>query len=452
MKRRDLEAPQKLLPEPHGHERRGAALSTTLAYVVKELEKELSLISTGDSLSAEQIDEYLASVLSRIGFSLTTVEKDLVVSYIQKEQRPFGIIQDIVEDPAISDIIITDHAKVAIQQGRRNFKTDISFPTPEGYQIFVERLLTRAATSYSTKKPIADGMIGSFARIHAVHPSLCDSGPYVTIRLNRFSSVQLSDLAKTGIAPVEVLDYLSALINSGHTLLIAGEVGTGKTTLARAVASAIPGDESIVVIEDTPEIRLDHPHVRYLSTREANIEGSGRVTPSECIRAGMRMAMNRIIFGEIRDAEAAESFIDVCASGHPGLSTVHAKSAYEAVVRLELFLGRSQKGVEKRILTEQIATAVQAIVHMDICKVTGKRRIMEVKEIGPVADGVLRQRDMFTYSVTQGLPTWRVVTKVSGYKEKLERAEKPFVFSNLSSTLDLDPEVLYRESSMRLSA
>ena len=102
------------------------------------------------------------------------------------------------------------------------------------------------------------------------------------------------------------------------------------------VAATVPEDESILVIEDTPEIRLEHPHVRYVATREANTDGAGRVTPSECIRAGMRMAMNRIIFGEIRDAEAAEAFIDVCASGHPGLSTIHGRSAIEAVARLEL--------------------------------------------------------------------------------------------------------------------
>src|SRR5690606_24534801 len=251
--------------------------------------------------------------------------------------------------------------------------------------------LFRAGTTYSTKYPIADGMIGSFARLHAVHKSLCESGPYLTIRLNRFSSVSGSDLVELGLAPSGVISYLQAIVESGNTLLIAGEVGTGKTTLARALASGMPGEESVLVIEDTPEIRLDHPHVRYISTREANIDGAGRVSPSECIRAGMRMAMNRIIFGEMRDAEAAEAFIDVCASGHPGLSTIHARSASEALVRLQLFLGRAQKGVALSVLQEQIATAVQVIVFVDICRSTWRRRIMEVKELGGLGDGALRQ-------------------------------------------------------------
>jgi pilus assembly protein CpaF len=239
------------------------------------------------------------------------------------------------------------------------------------------------------------------------------------------------------------------MIQNGLTLMIVGEVGTGKTTLARALAAAVPADESILVIEDTPEIRLEHPHVRYLCTREANTEGTGRVAPSECIRAGMRMAMNRIIFGEIRDAEAAEAFIDVCSSGHPGLSTIHARSAAETITRLELFLGRAQRGVLRAVVAEQIATAVQAIVFVNICKETGRRRIIEVKEIGPVADGVIRQRDIFRYQVQRGVPSWRVINRVSAHRELLEEGEDPVILSQLQSAVELGQDVLYREASQR---
>ena len=240
------------------------------------------------------------------------------------------------------------------------------------------------------------------------------------------------------MAPEAVLRYVRALVRGGFTVLIVGEVATGKTTLCRALASAIPGNESILVIEDTPEIKLVHPHVRYIRTREANIEGAGRVSPSECIRASMRMAMNRIIFGEMRDAEAAEAFIDVCASGHPGLSTIHAKTSAEALTRLELFLGRAQKGVAASVLTRQISTAVQAIVHVDICLLTQRRRIMEIKELGGVADGVLRQKDIFRYEVRDGRPQWRVCCRVSSYREALERGDRPLLLAELPAALSTE--------------
>lgn len=427
-------------------------LSSILNAILRDVQTEIGLEKdkTGKAqLSWQETSSLVEKVSDKLGIALSSLEKDELFSFLEKEGAQFGILQPLVDDSSVSDIIITNHAHISVQQGRRNYRTDIRFPNEENFEQFVEKLLTAASATYSTKKPIADGIIGSFARIHAVHKCLCDTGPYVTIRLNRFSRVSLDMLVTAGLAPKAVLEYLRGLISTGHTILIVGEVGTGKTTLARALAGSIPAREAILVIEDTPEIRLEHPHVRYMSTREANTDGAGRISPSELIRAGMRMAMNRIIFGEIRDAEAAEAFVDVCASGHPGLSTIHARSCLEAVTRLELFLGRMQKGVDRRVLTEQIATAVHAIVTVDICTVTRKRRVMEVREIGPVADGTLRHREMFKYSLQQGLPSWKVGNKTSAYRDKLEEGSDAVHLAKYPSLLELEDDLLFKEALER---
>ena len=434
---------------PQPAQRSNLGLSPACAHVLQQLKRELGLLSDGDTPPEGQTEELLGQVCLRLGLELTRFEREEILAEIEREHRPFGVLQPLVDDPQVSDIIVSDYSRITVQQGRRNYSTGLSFANQDSYQAFVERLLQKAGATYSTKKPIADGTIGGFARLHAVHQSVCESGPYLTIRLNRFSTVTTADLLRAGLAPIEVMKYLESMIRNGQTLMIVGEVGTGKTTLARALAAAVPKDESILVIEDTPEIRLEHPHVRYLCTREANSEGAGRVAPSECIRAGMRMAMNRIIFGEIRDAEAAEAFIDVCSSGHPGLSTIHARSAAETITRLELFLGRAQRGVLRGVVAEQIATAVQAVVFVNICKETGRRRIVEVKEIGPVADGVIRQRDIFKYQVQKGLPGWKVVNRVSAHRELLEQGEEPVVLSQMPSIIELGQDVLYREAAQR---
>lgn len=430
------------------------ALSATLIYILESVQRELGFKQLdqedGNYLKhVEELEQTIEQVASRLGFALTAFERDEILLQLEKDQRPFGILQELIDDTQVSDIIISDYQKVCVQQGRRNYSTDIRFATQQNYENFAEKLLQKASASYSTKKPIADGMISDYARIHAVHPSICQGGPYITIRLNRFSSVTIEDLIQSGLAPREIFTYLEALTFSGKTILLVGEVGTGKTTLARALAASIPADESILVIEDTPEIQLEHPHVRYIRTREANSDGAGRVSPAECIRAGMRMAMNRIIFGEMRDAEAAESFIDVCASGHPGLSTIHARSAMEAIARLELFLGRAQRGVARNVLIEQISTAVQIIVFVDFCSITSRRRIMEIREIGPVADSTLRQREMFRYQVNESQPGWKVVGRVSAHRDELESLLKPVCLSSFSSNLELSESVLIAEAASR---
>lgn len=424
-------------------------LPPLLAHVLEDVRRARACAGIGIlGEHPKDLSGAISESASRVGVELSNLERDEILSHLENDAHTFGILQPLIDDSKISDIVVTGPAKISVQQGRKSLKTQLRFAGQRAYEAYVERLLQRAGTAYSTKQPIADGMVGALVRVHAVHKSLCDGGPYLTIRINRFTSVTLDDLERAGLAPRVVFDYLRSIIGISRTVMIVGEVGTGKTTLARALAGTIPNDESVLVIEDTPEIRLDHPHVRYMTTREENFEGVGRVSPAQCIRAGMRMAMNRIIFGEIRDAEAAEAFVDVCASGHSGLSTLHGRSVGDAVTRLELFLARVQKNADRELLGAQVATAVQVMVVVDVCKQTGIRRIVEVRELGPVADGILRQREIFVYRPERAIPRWLVASRVSAFREKLEQEPFRYKFSALPDIIDLPIDVSYREAAL----
>jgi pilus assembly protein CpaF len=349
----------------------------------------------------------------------------------------FGLLTPLIEDKDVTDIIIESASAVFTKKGNTITKSSIVFPSQVKYEQLVERLLTQADTSYTISKPIVDGMVTPLVRIHAVHKVLCETGPYVTLRVSRVSSVTYQEFCRATMAPREIIAYLRAMLLTGNTILVAGEVGTGKTTLLRALASTIPKNESILVIEDTSEINIEHPTVRYVRTRESNTEGVGKVSPGECIRAGMRMAMNRIIFGEIRDPEAAESFIDVCVSGHPGMSTVHAKSAEDAISRLELLLARQQPGVERSSLRQQICSAVQVVAYAQICKHTGQRRITEVIEIDCDQKNVVRTQEIFRYGVSGSMPFWQVKNRKSFFQEGLREFEGGYTLESLPDVLSV---------------
>ena len=290
--------------------------------------------------------------------------------------------------------------------------------------------------------PVVDASIGSEIRLCVSHESLTPEGvsPLLTIRLSRHSKSSLSALEQFGLAPKIIMDYLTAAIESGEsTLLIAGEVGTGKTTLVRALAAKIPEHEAILVIEDTQEIKLERKFVRTLLTREANSEGAGRVSPAQAIRTGMRMAMNRIILGEMRDGEAAESFIDASASGHPGMSTIHARSARDAIARLELFLSRAQSNISIDTIRRQIASAVSVVVFLGVESTSRERRVMEVIEIGSASEGMIQVAPIFEYSDDINGPTWLRSSGVS----RLDLKKYNLAFPFAGEKLRLDSLVSY---------
>ena len=402
------------------------SLTSTAKFVVKECRKRLGqqqALGSGSTIEKDDLHGLVELVEESVGEELTSKERQNVIDSLFATMDHYDILTPLVSNPEVNDIIIRNYKDICVQVGRKNIQTDLSFSDHDTYCAFVENLLKRSGKACTLATPVVDTAVNPNVRACVTHESFSPpgSGPMLTLRIARHNDISLTKLEGFGLAPKQILSYLAAITKDGkHSILIAGEVGTGKTTLVRALAAQMQEDEAILIIEDTNEIVLNRHFVRTLLTREANTEGAGRISPAQAIRTGMRMAMNRVILGEMRCAEAAEAFIDVCASGHAGISTIHARSAKDALARLELFLARAQGNISTENIRKQIANAIGVVVYLGLDKLESKRRILEVIEVGPSSDGVVQVSPLFSCQTNDCSVVWKRGNGISHFSSLLD--------------------------------
>ena len=419
-------APQ---PKPGRQTARTVELSAAAVAAMQEARREIG----SDSLMQQQlavpgkaeavISQAVDKALKKKSTSLDDIERANLIITLQKDLIGWGVLQPLIENREVTDIHVYDYKTVVLQRGKVSESTGLSWPSHQAYTTFIDRLLLRLGKSLTTQQHTVDASFPNGVRLCAVHESVCGQrGPLLCIRVPRISEVALENLIKFQVAPPLVVQYLASLTRSGlATMMVAGETGTGKTTLIKCLATQFGPDESIVAVEDTPELNFQHPYFRSLVSRPPNSEGVGEVTLQEHIKTTLRMTPTRVLLGEMRSPFSAEAFLESAQTGHVGMSTVHARNARETLVRLESLLGRAQKSVSVEIIRQQIALAVDSVVWLVREKGTGRPRVAEVIEVGHYVEGQIQVRPMFTL-IKQGVkPIWRVDSFNSNFAEQLKK-------------------------------
>lgn len=375
----------------------------------------------GQPISEVEIAKAVDAVLLRRGEQLDDIERATIIVALQKDLAGWGVLQSLIDDAEVTDIHVYDYQTVVLQRGKVNEVTGLQWPTKQAYASFIDRLLLKLGKSLSTQQHTVDAALPDGTRICAVHESVCGvRGPLLCLRVPRMKEVALENLVSYQVAPPLMVNYLAALVRSCLcTVIVAGETGTGKTTTIKCLATQFGENESIVSVEDTPELNFDHPFYRCLVSRPPNSEGVGEVTLQEHIRTTLRMTPTRVILGEMRTPPAAEAFLESAQTGHVGMTTVHARNAKETLVRLESLLGRAQKSVSVEIIRQQIALAVDIVIWLFREKETGKPRIAEVIEVGHYVEGAIQVRPMFSQIRTGKEPLWRLESWSSSFDEVL---------------------------------
>jgi len=318
------------------------------------------------------------NAMRNLGIQVTEADMHILVQKLFDDILGYGVLEKYFFDPEITDIIVNNTEIRVIKKGKRMIAEDRFEDTYQAHTI-LDRMLAPTGRKIDSSTPRVNARLFDGSRLHAcVTPTAVD-GILITIR--RFPEViSVDTLIKNSTLSKQLLEFLRACVVARQSIVISGGTGSGKTTLINAIGSFIPYDESIITIEDTAELQIQHPYVRRMEARTANIEGKGQITLSDLVQDALRMIPDRIIVGECRGEEAFD-MLQAMNTGHEGsLTTVHANSAQECINRLLTLTQMASMGLEQAAIYEIIAGAVDIIVHVGRDK-TGQRRVLEIAEI-----------------------------------------------------------------------
>ena len=289
---------------------------------------------------------------------LATPERETIIDEILDDVVGLGPLQPLIEDDTVTEIMINGCRSAFFERGGVLHPIEHAFEDDEQIRVLIDRIISPLGRRIDERSPIVNARLKTGYRVNAVIPPVAIDGPILTIRKFSDRICSLDELVGLGSLPLWYAQLLSCAVSLRQDLAVAGGTGSGKTTLLNALSCEISTGERIVTIEDSAELKFaHHPHVVRLEAREASIEGEGAVTIRDLVTNALRMRPDRIVVGEVRGAECCD-MLQAMNTGHDGsLTTLHAGSEQETVVRLTL-LARYGIDLPSELIEEQIAMAL----------------------------------------------------------------------------------------------
>ena len=377
----------------------------------------------------QMIETLFNQVLTEENLLYTRSVRSQMLSWIQSDILGYGPIEPLLSDGTITEVMVNGPKNVYVERSGVIEKTKVTFEDDEHLLRIIDRIVSPLGRRIDESSPMVDARLPSGYRVNATIPPLSLEGPVLTIRKFAQTPFTAQDLIANGTLTQNLTTFLKACVEARVNIVISGGTGTGKTTLLNVVSAFIPTRERIITIEDTAELQLKQDHVIRVEYRPPNMEGKGEITIRRLVINALRMRPDRIIVGESRGGEALD-MLQAMNTGHDGsMTTIHSNGPRDTLRRIETMVLMAGTELTLRAIREQVASAVDLVVHMDRMR-DGTRKVTHVTEVQGMEGDTIVLQDLFEF-VQTGMHNGKVMGKTVSTGLRPKFAEK-FAVNDIS--------------------
>lgn len=323
-------------------------------------------------------------------------EQVSLIEEILDEALGLGPLERLLKDETVTEIMVNGPEQIFIERHGKLELSHRQFLSERQLRVVIDRIISPIGRRVDESSPMVDARLPDGSRVNIVIPPLALDGASISIRKFPSERLTVKHLLNYGALTPDMAEFLQSAVAARLNVLICGGTGSGKTTLLNILSSFIPPGARIVTIEDAAELQLNQQHVIRLESRPANMEGKGQVTIRDLVRNSLRMRPDRIVVGEVRGGEALD-MLQAMNTGHEGsLTTCHANAPREALARLETMVLMAGVDLPIRAIREQVASAVDLIVHQSRMR-DGTRKITHIVEVAGMEGDIITTQEIFKY-------------------------------------------------------
>lgn len=306
----------------------------------------------------------------------------------------FGVLQPLLDDPTVEEVWINSPAEIYLARDGRSELTSLTL-APEQVRLLVERMLKSSGRRLDLSSPFVDASLPDGSRLHVAIPDVTKQHWAVNIRKFVARARRLEHLVELGSLTGPAARFLAAAVGSGLNVLVSGATQAGKTTMLNCLGAAIGPRERVVTVEEVFELQLPLRDVVGLQCRQPNLEGQGEIPLRRLVKEALRMRPDRLIVGEVREAESLDMLIALNA-GLPGMCTIHANSARDAVTKLCTLPLLAGSNISSAFVVPTVASCIDLVVHCGRAS-SGRREVAEILAVGRrVEGGIIESSPVFS--------------------------------------------------------